>query len=314
MNTRGIGFGKVILVGEHAVVYGLPAVAAAISVGATARVDTADGETSTLEIQPWGVRARVSDRDRFAEAFRRALDASGVTARTVAATLHTALPGGGGLGSSAALGVALLSALDPQAERAEVARRAAAWESVFHGRASGVDAAVAATGGCLLYQRRRGATPIEPRCALWVAVCDTRTSAPTASMVEHVAARRRLYPARTERTFFRLGVLANRAKDALVSGSIDALGAAVDEAHGALASLGVSTPALDRACSIARSAGALGAKLTGAGGGGAAIAICGSQREATRVVAAWKGHGLRGWIAMVGSSEAPGEERAAARV
>ena len=158
----GSGSGKVILLGEHAVVHGVPAIAAGLSVGATASAG-AEGP-AVLTIEPWGVIARPQDGTALGTALaallraRRADQAAGEPTscdRSIDATVS--LPGSAGLGSSAALAVAVLRALD---ERDGITRDnlrsqeiALAWERVFHGNPSGIDTAMAIAGGLARYTR-----------------------------------------------------------------------------------------------------------------------------------------------------------------
>jgi mevalonate kinase len=91
-----------------------------------------------------------------------------------------------------------------------------------------------------------------------------------------------------------LGSLTDTGTTALLGGDLAALGAAMNRAHAVLAGLGVSTPKLDILCDAARTGGAYGAKLTGAGGGGAIIAIAPRESESA-VLAAWKERGVSGF-------------------
>jgi mevalonate kinase len=95
-----------------------------------------------------------------------------------------------------------------------------------------------------------------------------------------------------------LGALTDAATQALLTSELSALGAAMNRAQIVLADLDVSTAQLDDLCDEARAAGAYGAKLTGAGGGGAVIAIAPRDREAA-VLAAWKRAGVEGFVATV---------------
>jgi mevalonate kinase len=96
-----------------------------------------------------------------------------------------------------------------------------------------------------------------------------------------------------------LGDLTDLGTTALLAGRLDQVGEAMDRAHAVLAELGVSTPRLDALCESARAAGAYGAKLTGAGGGGAVIAIAPRDREGA-VLATWRDAGVTGLVATVG--------------
>jgi mevalonate kinase len=96
-----------------------------------------------------------------------------------------------------------------------------------------------------------------------------------------------------------LGALTDSGTTSLVRGDLAALGTAMNRAHVLLGGLGVSTPLLDGLCERARDLGAYGSKLTGAGGGGAVIAIAPRDKEA-EILAAWKTAGVNGFVATIG--------------
>jgi len=147
--ARGRAAGKVILLGEHAVVYRRPALVAGLSLGLEADVVSGDGprlESGDYAGDPRGVRL-----------VAEAAGAVGLEPRGVVVRVRSALPAGVGLGSSAALAVAVLRALAAAAarrlardEELEIATRL---EAIFHGHPSGVDPAGAALGGCFRFVR-----------------------------------------------------------------------------------------------------------------------------------------------------------------
>ena len=294
---HGHGRGKVILLGEHAVVHGHPALAAGLGAGVT--VEAARSDVDRIEIPAWGVAAPI---DAAVAAVKREL---GITAPTLLRG-DAQVPARAGLGSSAALAVATTRALAALTGRSldddagcRVADRA---ERIFHDNPSGVDVALAARGGFGLYRRGVGLEPLlAPPIRLAIGLSGEPRS--TAAMVTHVG-RLVARSAAARAALAVLGDLARTGAGAL--GDAAVLGELFCAAQRHLVALEVSTVALDRLVALALGAGACGAKLTGAGGGGAVIAI----GDEDAVVAAWRAAGFHAFAAEIGAlAVATGEER-----
>ena len=303
-DKRSIGWGKIILLGEHAVVYGYPALAAALDRGVTlAPVPTPAGGPLRLDLPAWDLRVEAT-RDPEQHVAARGLaaiaDALGVGRPAVSLVGDAQIPIGAGLGSSAAFAVAVARALlrhagrpaDPDVITAAAARS----EELVHGRASGVDVALARAGGIGVYRRSAGLRPIAI-APLRVLVGPGGGTRATGAMVERVA--EATGGAAGDARLAELGGLTDAGTTALLGGDLAGLGAAMDRAHAVLAGLGVSTPRLDSLCEAARAAGAYGAKLTGAGGGGAVIAIAPRDKEPA-ILAEWRATDVTGFVATVG--------------
>jgi len=301
---KAVGWGKIILFGEHAVVYGYPALAAALDRGVeVAAVPTPAGGPLRLDLPAWGVAVtagRDPDHPRIGRALAAIADALGVGFPAVSLVGDAQIPAGAGLGSSAAMAVAVARALlahaDRKADPRTVTEAAAASEALLHGRPSGVDVALAVAGGIGVFRRSSGLRQIAI-VPLRVLVGPSGAPRSTAEMVERVA------QATGERAddarLSELGSLTDLGTTALLDGKLARVGDAMDRAHAVLAELGVSTPQLDALCDAARAAGAHGAKLTGAGGGGAVIALAPRDREQA-VLEAWRAAGVTGFVATVG--------------
>jgi mevalonate kinase len=262
------GPGKLILVGEHAVVYGHRAVAGAVSKGTTVQLQRRPGQ-SGIE------RANLIDA-RLWPALSRVLPSEGI-----GVYIGSELPTGCGMGSSAALAVACVRALAElegrEASFEECFREAFKIERYFHGSPSGIDHTVSAMGGLVAYKREgpviEKLTTPEP---LKLSVINTGTPGrSTAELVAGVRAREaELRPVIEE-----IGAIAEEGIAALQGWKLEELGRLMNENHRCLRALGVSTPELDAAVEKLRERGALGAKLAGAGGGGVVIGLGGEGGE-----------------------------------
>jgi mevalonate kinase len=305
---NGHAYGKVILLGEHAVVYGVPALAVGIDRGAVAAAEPLGRGPSSLLIRGTRpVRADEPDSD-VARAFRDVLAACGHEA-PVRVEVSTDLPAGAGLGCSAALGVAVVRALEALAGSPgtveQTIGRAMAWERVFHGNPSGVDATVAATGGCRWFVRGGANEGLRLGASLSLAIGHTGLPSSTKGMVEGVARLRQRRPEVVAKAFEGIEALVRNARVALEGGDVRTLGKLFDLNQMLLAGLFVSSTEIERLCELARGAGALGAKLTGAGGGGCVAALCEGPAEVDAVLAAWKADGFEGFSSSVRADPPP---------
>lgn len=312
MSRSGTARGKVILLGEHAVVYGVPAIAVGIDRGARATVTPAEGP-STLRVGGWAVVRENELELPIGRAFTDLLAvtrAAGVRVDGVTVDAEADLPPGGGLGCSAALGVAVARALDPDAASEAIAERAGAWERVFHGNPSGIDAAVSSLGGCMLFTRGEAGAPsvierVRVPGVVHLCVGNSGQASSTRAMVEAVARLRERKPERTQQTFDAIHTLVKNARLAIEAGDRRAVGQLLDLNQMLLSGLFVSTPEIEQMCSTARAAGAFGAKLTGAGGGGSVVALVDTPEIGAAVLAAWKADGFEGFATTFGAADHP---------
>jgi len=269
----------VILLGEHAVVHGSPAIAMGLPDKTSVTASFAPGPTA-LEVPTWGLTARVDGGQAADAALRGLVDALGAPREGLFLIGTTELPARAGLGASASIAAASARAIvailgrDPSAAQLHGAVQAS--ERAFHGTPSGVDAAAVLGDGVIRYSRADGALRLDVPAPELVIV-HTGSPGDTRVTVAAFAARLSSDPAEGARRLDAICAIVERGVEALERRDLPALGRLMDENQAHLAWFGVSTDALDRACAKARAAGALGAKLTGGGGGGCAIALVRSE-------------------------------------
>jgi mevalonate kinase len=285
------GHGKVILLGEHSVVHGRPALALSVANGAEVSVVASHARHTSLHIEPWNVDV---DTDSAPNLGREPLQQALRVARAFYQddqefALHATmrLPSGAGMGSSAALGVAVLRALDeargqPRSDD-EIYARSLQWEGVFHGNPSGVDNAMATHGGMAIFVRGQPLVRVVPRHPVSLVVAYSGASSSTKLMVDSVARQLAHEPERIGKVFDAIGAIVSNGKLALEQGELKSLGQLMTMNHKLLSGLMLSTDALEEMIAAAMAAGALGAKVTGAGGGGCMVALVDSA-ESKRAV------------------------------
>ncbi len=175
-------------------------------------------------------------------------------------------------------------------------------ERVFHGNPAGIDAAAACFGGCLRFTKASGVKPLKVKTPLSLAVALTGQAASTKQMVEQVAALRERKPDVVDKTLAGISSLVENAALCIEAGDLYGLGKLMDLNQVLLSGLYLSTTEIETACAVAREAGALGAKLTGSGGGGAVVALTETAAH-DRVLDAWRAQGIRCFAADVRASQ-----------
>lgn len=282
-SERQVAHGKIILLGEHAVVYGRHAIAAPIPLAVEARVvDERDGVQ--LMIPRWGIEQRVRPLDENPQGFDRTLDlileTLELSGRSMRIEVFPKVPRAMGLGGSAAIAVAIIRAIDThfalRLTDEDVNALAFECEKVAHGTPSGIDNTLATYGRFMLY-RRGGETEMTPVTAgrpLPIVIGMTGKESLTAKTVGAVRSAWQRHQSLYERFFDEIDHLTMHAVEAVKAGDLEELGDLMNLCQGILNGLQVSSAELEELIQIARASGAVGAKLTGGGGGGSMIALC----------------------------------------
>jgi hydroxymethylglutaryl-CoA reductase len=277
------GHGKIILFGEHAVVYGSRAIAAPVPLAVRARVvDEDDGVW--LVVPRWGVEQRLrmdpAKQMSFEVPAALILRELGLADRSMRIEVFSEIPRAMGLGGSAAVAVAIIRALDQRFELGltddQVNALAFQCECVAHGTPSGIDNTVATFGQPLVF--RKGDPPeihpLQLPAPLSFVIGMTGVEGLTAKMVAKVRDGRQRNRDVYDTVFKGIDAVTLQAIEAIKRYDLERLGELMNVCQGLLNGLQVSSWELEELIQIARENGALGAKLTGGGGGGSMIALC----------------------------------------
>ncbi|UYN90394.1 MAG: mevalonate kinase [Anaerolineales bacterium] len=281
----GAAPGKVILFGEHAAVYGQPAIAVPVQqVTARALVrplfNAPSGRIRILAPEV-GFEADLSEMDAqhpLAAAVRFTLEAMGVEhPLAVTIRISSTIPVAAGLGSGAAVSVAIARALSgflghPLNDE-QVSAVAFEVEKIHHGTPSGIDNTVITYNRPVYFIKGQPLQTFTLGAPLNLVIADTGIPSPTKVTVGDVRASWEAEPERYDALFAEIGAIAKTARGALERGELATLGELMNRNHSLLQDLGVSSPELDSLVAAARAAGALGAKLSGGGRGGNMVAL-----------------------------------------
>lgn len=344
-NRIGVGqtCAKVILFGEHSVVYGYSAVALplknlkmratvrsanaenALNTGAqksqaadelVAQIENNPNKNSLQELAQSYVTLKALNfcgplknapkcLNSIKTAIYKALQFANWRSEALQVETACDFPPERGLGSSAAAAGAVIRAiLDYYAIEASEDQLFALTqeaENVAHGKASGLDAKATASARAVRFLCGEFSN-INIRLHAWLVLADSGCKGQTRDTVEALRKKRDLNPHAVDAMLEQLGKIAISAQDDLELGQPLEIGLKMSRAHKILAQLGVSTPLLDELVSAACKSGALGAKLTGGGGGGCVIALAQSYEDALKVALALERAGAaKTWIVEIGS-------------
>jgi mevalonate kinase len=288
---------KIILLGEHFVVYGEPAIVMAIDKRAYARVEKRNDnrlhvrsmdlnlevffENGSFRVEQGDLKEAKMKFEPVKQAVEKVMEKHGQHVG-LDIEINSTVPVGAGLGSSAAVIAATTAAtgaiLGVKLSKEDILRITYAAEKIVHGTPSGVDPAISTMGGTMLFQMDTGFKPLEVKTNIPLIIGDTGVERSTRVQVEKVRDLVDKYPRVTEHLMKAAREIVLRAIEALKENDLETLGTMMNINHALLYGIGVSDESLEWLANAARKAGALGAKLTGAGGGGCMIALAREEK------------------------------------
>lgn len=270
---------KLILIGEHSVVYGQPAIALPFPlIGVDAIVEYSPGEIylkSDLYEGPIDKAPKLLMG--IVCTIRHTLQELNLPYKDLLIEVKSTIPPGKGLGSSAAVATAVVKSLFTYSDKTytneQVLELANIAETHAHGSPSGIDSLTVNSGSPVWYQKEAEINYIETKGEFHFVVADSGREADTKTAVGTVRELMKATPDKIEKTMSRLGEITYQVRESLESSSKQMLGKLLNEAQKELVTLGVSDLGLNKLVKFVLDEGALGAKLTGAGNGGCIIAL-----------------------------------------
>ena len=280
---KGSGYGKVILLGEHFVVHGVPGIVSAIDSTTDAEVIKAAKGINVKDERKTAKGYSEEKRLQQLESIERILKAMGIDSKiALDIWVGGTLPGFSGLGASAASSVAIARAialeLHMKITDEKINQVAYEAEKAYAGNPSGIDNTAATYGGLMWFKKNTTGGPdnvehLGIKAPVEMVIGSTGKVANTKAMVEGVAERKRKNPQKYNSLFKRAEELSHDGRKVLEAYDLKKVGELMNENHRLLQELEVSSNELDLLVDVARKQGAFGAKLTGGGGGGCMIAL-----------------------------------------
>ncbi|MFH1240104.1 MAG: mevalonate kinase [Candidatus Diapherotrites archaeon] len=293
----GKGYGKSILFGEHFVVYGLPAIASALGDYTEAKVELTEGTGWELQDERLATPGYKKEKyDEQVDSINRVIDAAGIdlSDKKLKIWFGGNLKAASGVGASAASCAALARALNEEFclgfDDDKINELAYEGEKGYHGTPSGIDNTAAVFGGLIWFKKNLegGANTMDKMKsnAFKIVIGNTGKTSSTIKVVGDVKKLKETDEEKFARILGQYDEVANRAKKALLANDLEKVGVLMNKNHELLQKINVSCDELDLMVKTARTAGALGAKLTGTGRGGLMIALVTDSKTQTKVAEA----------------------------
>ncbi|MBO1004038.1 mevalonate kinase [Pseudogracilibacillus auburnensis] len=277
--ATGVAHSKLILVGEHAVVHGQPAIAIPFPlIGVESIVERVIGNVyldSSLYQGP--MESAPKSLAGIVNTIKQTLKILKIPYRDLLIRIQSSIPPGKGLGSSASVAIAVVKSLfmysDKEYTNEQLLQLANISETFAHGAPSGIDPLTITSPSPIWYKKEEPIDYIQPTGEFYFVVADSGRMADTKTAIDTVTSLLKLAPKKVYGKIERIGDITYQVREALEKSSKQLLGTLLNEAQKELEAIGVSDSSLNKLIHFARQEGALGAKLTGGGNGGCIIAL-----------------------------------------
>ncbi|MGO1370037.1 mevalonate kinase [Senegalia sp. (in: firmicutes)] len=279
---------KIILAGEHAVVYGKPAIAIPFPLKVASIVEKSIGPiifesaiyTGFLYNMPIKLKG-------ISNCIKETLKYLNKPEKNLKIKIISSIPIGRGLGSSAAISISIVRSLfsffERQITQNELFYLVQIAENYAHGNSSGLDIMATISENPIWFEKERGILSIKSKCPLYIVVADTGSTSDTRVAVENVRKRYNLKPKKVQKSLDTIEEITNEIKKAVLNGNINLLGKLLTNNHNELINIGVSDERLNNLVKLALDSNALGAKLIGGGLGGCMIALARDRGQAKEI-------------------------------
>ncbi|SCB74220.1 mevalonate kinase [Weissella bombi] len=297
----GIGesHAKVILLGEHAVVYGQPAIALPLpDLAMTVKIEPREaGQIILAQAYRGPLEAMAEVYEGIRQLIIRLLQYFDEPNMPFTMSITSNIPQERGMGSSAATAIAIVRGFfdyfNKKLSKQALQRWASIEESITHGSPSGLDTATVANDQAIWFIKGKQPEKINMSLDATLIIADTGIQGQTGLAVSVVREHLLNEPQSAQHHIDKIGEIAKHTRTAISENNVLKLGQFMNKAQKHLSALGISHPKLDELISAAREAGALGAKLTGGGVGGTMIALTQNAEQTTHVLTALEAAGAQ---------------------
>ncbi|MCK8624133.1 mevalonate kinase [Apilactobacillus sp. TMW 2.2459] len=308
-SSIGMSHAKIILMGEHSVVYKEPAIALPIT-SIKLKVEIKKCLSNNILITSHYYKGPLQNVPVNMLGIKKLIDQTlknlNKEKETFNIIIKSSIPSERGMGSSAATAVGIIRAIykyfDKKISRKQLLKLSDVEEKITHGNPSGLDAATVSSEYPIWFIHGQENEQIPFNINGYLIIADSGILGRTDIAVNYV---RELVNHKNEiaiNSINNLGNAVRQAKECLEKGNIHQLGKLMDFAHQQLQNIQISNPTVDKIVNITKANGALGAKLTGSGLGGCVISITDNLEKVDKIINALKKQGVKDiWTQKLGS-------------